>query len=100
MGQCILGVASPALASIGALLVSAVHESTSEQKGNNELVRVGYDCSVRMKIDEDFKWKLIMIMLIIEVNNPASLLMKEIYFSHIPQLFLEISFCSQFILQR
>ena len=35
MGQCILGMARFARASIGALLVSAVYESTSEQKGNN-----------------------------------------------------------------
>jgi hypothetical protein len=37
MGQCILGMARFARASIGVLLVSAVHESTSEQRGNNKL---------------------------------------------------------------
>jgi hypothetical protein len=35
MCQYILGIAGFARASIGALLVSAVYESMSEQKGNN-----------------------------------------------------------------
>ncbi len=44
MGRCRLGIASPALASIGVLLVSAAHESTSEQRGNNKLVSIAPQC--------------------------------------------------------
>jgi hypothetical protein len=42
MGLCRLDIASPVMASIDVFLVGAVHESMSERRGNNELVRVGY----------------------------------------------------------
>ena len=41
MSRYRLGIASLAMASIGALLVSAVHESTSEWEGNNKLMKKG-----------------------------------------------------------
>jgi hypothetical protein len=40
------------MASIDALLVCAVHESTSEQRGINKLVREDYDYSLGMKHDD------------------------------------------------
>ena len=42
MDRCRLSIARSAKASIVSLLVSAVYESTNEQRGNNKLVRVGY----------------------------------------------------------
>ncbi len=39
-----MGMASPVMASIGALLVSAVYESTSDQRGDNKLVSIAPQC--------------------------------------------------------
>ena len=49
MGQCRLSIASPAL------LVSAVHESTSEQRGNNKLAVWHHNVMV-MEVDRGWRY--------------------------------------------